>query len=92
MTREQMINTLKANTVENNNGTFAVVLHKRNFYTKKIFHDIITTTDSYAEAKQITNKLATKFANELKECEATVVFATTDLFIRGFHYKFAKQS
>ena len=87
-----MINTLKANVTGNENGAFAVVLHKKNFYTKKVFNDIITTINDYKQASVIANELATKFANELKECDATITFATTDLFVRGFNFKFAKQS
>jgi hypothetical protein len=92
MTRTNLLNTLKANTTENNNGAFAVVLYKKNFYTKKVFVDTITTTNFYEEAKVIANELATKFANELKECEAQVTFVTVDALIRGYSYKFPKQS
>lgn len=92
MTREQMINALQTNTTVENNKAFAVVLYKKNFYTKRVFTDIITTVDTYEQAKALTKELANKFANELKECGATVTFATTDLFTRGYSYKFAKQS
>jgi hypothetical protein len=92
MTREQMINNLKANTTENNNGAFAVILYKRNFYTKKVFADVITTANTFEEAKAIKNELATKFTNELKECEAQVTFVTVDALTRGYSYKFPKQS
>jgi cobalt-precorrin 5A hydrolase len=43
-------------------------------------------------ANALTKELANKFANELKECGAKITFATTDLFTRGYNYKFAKQS
>lgn len=92
MTREQMINTLKANTTVENNKAFAVVLYKKNFYSKRVFTDIITTVDTYEQANALTKELKSKCANELKECDATVTFATTDLFTQGYSYNFAKQS
>lgn len=92
MTREQIVNSLKANTTNQTSGHFSVMLYKKNFYSKRVFLDFITATDSYQEAKSITNELNKKFANEFKEHKCSVIFATSELFATAYSYKFAKQS
>lgn len=86
-----LVNTIKANINTNNTGAYAVVLTKRNFYTKKTHIAILTTVSTYEEANTLSNQLKAQYANELKATEAKITFATTDLFTRGYSYKFAKQ-
>lgn len=92
MTRQELINALQKDVNIENNGYYAIILCKKNFYTKKTFIDIITTTDSYTQAQIITNELAKVYNKELVQCDASVSFATIDVFTRGYNYNFAKQS
>lgn len=91
MTVNTIINSITTNNT-NNEGNFAIVLSKRNFYTKKTFNFILTTTTTHEEAKALSNQLRTQYKNELKTIKATISCATIDLFTRGYSYKFAKQS
>ena len=89
---KNLANTLKANTEVKEGGNFAIVLSKRNFYTKRIFTEIITTAKTYEEAKAIHSNLKKQYADEIKENGCFLSFATIDLFTRGSRYNFAKQS
>lgn len=89
---QTLVNTIINSITTNNEGNFAIVLTKRNFYTKRTFNFILTTTTTHEEAKDLSNKLRTQYADELKTIKATISCATTDLFTRGYKYNFAKQS
>lgn len=89
---EELRNYIANNETANLEGHMAVVLMYKNFYAHKTIVRIIDTVDTYAAAKSLAKELEKEHSELLKEYKCSISFATTDLFTRGYSYKFAKQS
>ena len=91
-TVDEIRNFIANNEQANTNKPFAVVLMYKNFYAHKTVIRIIDTVDTYEQAKVLTKNLINEHNDILNQYECKITFATTDLFTRGYSYKFAKQS
>ena len=91
-TVKEMRNYIANNEQTNTNKPFAVVLMYKNFYAHKTVIEIIDTVDTYQQAQDLTKYLINEHKDILNQYKVKITFATTDLFIRGYSYKFAKQS
>ena len=91
-TVKEMRNYIANNEQANTNKPFAVVLMYKNFYAHKTVIEIIDTVDTYKQAQDLTKYLINEHKDILNQYKAKITFATTDLFTRGYSYKFAKQS
>lgn len=91
-TVKEMRNYIANNEQANTNKPFAVVLMHKNFYAHKTIIEIIDTVDTYQQAQDLTKYLINEHKDILNQYECKITFATTDLFTRGYSYKFAKQS
>ena len=91
-TVKEMRNYIANNEQANTNKPFAVVLMYKNFYAHKTVIEIIDTVDSYQQAQDLTKYLINEHKDILNQYKVKITFATTDLFTRGYSYKFAKQS
>ena len=91
-TVKEMRNYIANNEQANTNKPFAVVLMYKNFYAHKTVIEIIDTVDTYQQAQDLTKNLINEHSDILNQYKCKVTFATTDLFTRGYSYKFAKQS
>lgn len=89
---DELRNYISNNETVNLEGHMAVVLMYKNFYAHKTVIRIIDTIDTYEEAKSLAKELEKEHSELLKEYKCSISFATTDLFTRGYSYKFAKQS
>ena len=91
-TVKEMRNYIANNEQANTNKPFAVVLMYKNFYAHKTVIEIIDTVDTYQQAQDLTKYLINEHKDILNQYKVKITFATTDLFTRGYSYKFAKQS
>ena len=91
-TVKEMRNYIANNEQANTNKPFAVVLMYKNFYAHKTVIEIIDTVDTYQQAQDLTKYLINEHSDILNQYKCKITFATTDLFTRGYSYKFAKQS
>lgn len=89
---DELRNFIANNETVNLEGHMAVVLMYKNFYAHTTVVRIIDTVDTYEEAKSLAKELEQEHSELLKEYKCKISFATTDLFTRGYSYKFAKQS
>lgn len=91
-TVKEMRNYIANNEQANTSKPFAVVLMYKNFYAHKTVIEIIDTVDTYQQAQDLTKYLINEHSDILNQYKCKITFATTDLFTRGYSYKFAKQS
>lgn len=76
MSRIELLNTLTETSKKIKGDRFGVILMHKNFYTKKKFIDIITTTDTQDKADQIAETLKTQYAKELRQAECKIAYIT----------------
>ena len=91
-TVDEIRNYIANNEQANTSKPFAVVIMYRNFYAHKTVVRIIDTVDTYEQANELTKNINNEYSDILNQYKCKVTFATTDLFTRGYSYKFAKQS